>query len=499
MHLQKWPGGGEILGRAVLLLALFLPGISASAQTNLTGKRPNIILILTDDQGYGDAGCTGNPIVKTPNIDRLYNEGVRFSDFHVSPTCSPTRASIMTGRHEFHSGVTHTISERERMSLRATTIAQVLKAAGYTTGIFGKWHLGDEEPYQPNNRGFDDVFIHGGGGIGQTYVGSCGDVPGNTYFDPVIRHNGTFEKTKGFCTDVFFNQALGWAERKKGTQPFFLYLPLNAAHPPLSCPPQYEAPYKGKVHPLVSTFFGMIANIDENVGRLLARLQEWGIDNDTLVIFMNDNGGFDLACKIYNADMKGSKNTPHNGGTRAMSLWRWPGTLKPATCNQLTVHIDLFPTFAQLAGAQVPPETASKLEGFSLVPLLENSATPWHEDRTLFTHIGRWPLGTEPAKYQGCSVRWQNYLAVNLGKAWTLYDLKADPGETHDLATQRPQILNQIEQRYDAWWDQTLPLLENEQAYKTAPAVNPFKELYWKQYNGPGPNNVPPGTVIKPG
>jgi arylsulfatase len=385
------------------------------------------------------------------------------------------------------------------MSLRATTIAQVLKAAGYTTGIFGKWHLGDEDPYQPGNRGFDEVFIHGGGGIGQTYVGSCGDVPGNTYFNPVIRHNRTFEKTHGFCTDVFFDEAISWAQRVKGKQPFFLYLPTNAAHPPLSCPPEYEAPYKGMVHPLVSTFFGMIANIDENVGKLLGKLSEWGIDDDTLVIFMNDNGGFDLACKIYNAGMKGSKNTPHNGGTRAISLWRWPGKLKPQTCDKLTAHIDLFPTFAELAGAKVAAEVTSRLEGFSLVPLLENPANAWHDDRTLFTHVGRWPLGAEPARYQGCSVRWQQYLAVHDGPGWTLFNLKDDPGETHDLANDKPDVLARLTSQYDAWWDKTLPLLENEQAYKTAPKINPFKEAYWKQYNGPGPNNVPPGTAIKPG
>jgi arylsulfatase len=490
---------GGACGVFAVLVVLIAPAARAEAQAGLAGKRPNIILILADDTGYGDARCTGNPILNTPNIDRLYDQGVRFSDFHVSPTCSPSRCAIMTGRHEFHSGVTHTINERERMSLKATTIAQVLKSAGYTTGIFGKWHLGDEEPYQPGKRGFDEVFIHGGGGIGQTYIGSCGDVPGNTYFNPVVRHNGTFEKTQGFCTDVFFRRATSWAEKVKGRQPFFLYLPLNAAHPPLSCPPEYEAPYKGKVHPLVSTFFGMIANIDENLGKLMARLQEWGIDNDTLVIFMNDNGGFDLACQIYNAGMRGTKNTPHNGGTRAISLWRWPGTLKPGTCEQLTAHIDLFPTFAQIAGARLPEEVAAKLEGFSLVPLLENPQAGWHDGRMLFTHIGRWPPGAEPDKYKGCSVRRGQFLAVNEGKGWALYDLKADPGEKKDLAGSDSAVLNRMESDYDAWWQATLPLLENEQAYKTAPKVNPFKELYWKQFNGPGPNNVPPGSFIKPG
>src|SRR3989442_12629651 len=200
-----------------------LAGFHLAAAANPSG--PNIVLVMTDDQGYGDLGWTGNPIIHTLHIDSFAKESVRFTDFHVSPTCSPTRCALMTGRHEFRSGVTHTIQERERMSLRATTLAQVLKGAGYTTGIFGKWHLGDEDAYQPGRRGFDEVFIHGAGGIGQTYPGSGGDAPGNTYFDPFLLHNGKFEKTEGFCTDVFFAQALRWIDSKRGLpEPFFAYL-----------------------------------------------------------------------------------------------------------------------------------------------------------------------------------------------------------------------------------------------------------------------------------
>ncbi|HXE52006.1 MAG TPA: arylsulfatase [Tepidisphaeraceae bacterium] len=479
------------------LAAMLCPGLAQAAASGLAGKRPNIILVLTDDQGYGDAGCTGNPILKTPNIDRMYGQSVRFSDFHVSPTCSPTRCAIMTGRHEFHSGVDHTINERERMSLKATTIAQVLKSAGYRTGIVGKWHLGDEDAYQPGRRGFDAVFIHGGGGIGQGYVGSCGDAPGNTYFDPVIRHNGVFVKTHGFCTDVFFDHATKWIEQVKGREPFFLYLATNAPHPPLACPPEYVKPYVGRVHPLVATFFGMIANIDENLGRLFDQLQRWGIDQNTLVIFMNDNGGMDLACKVWNAHMRGWKNTPHNGGTRALSLWRWPGTLKPATCDKLTAHIDLFPTFAELAGANIPADVRSKLEGFSLVPLLENPEAPWHDDRMLFTHIGRWPLGADPNQYKcaGCSVRWRTYLAISEKGNWELYDLKQDPGEQKDISKEHADVLAKLRTAYDDWWRESVPLLVNEQAYKTAPKVNPFKQAYWDQFKGPGPNGVPPSTM----
>ena len=190
----------------IALAILAALNVFSEEKSPLAGKRPNIIFVLTDDQGYGDASCNGNPILKTPNIDTLHREGVRFEDFHVSPTCSPTRSALMTGKHEFHNGVTHTIFERERLSLKSTTIAQILKASGYTTGIFGKWHLGDEADHWPSKRGFDEMFIHGAGGIGQTYAGTCGDAPGNKYFDPVILHNGTFETTKGYCTDVFFGQ-----------------------------------------------------------------------------------------------------------------------------------------------------------------------------------------------------------------------------------------------------------------------------------------------------
>src|ERR1051326_6742742 len=262
-------------------LSIFLLALAAAApeysvaQTPLAGRRPNIIFILADDQGYGDMSCHGNPVLKTPNIDRLHDEGVRFLDFHVSPTCAPTRSALMTGRHEFRNGVTHTIYERERLTLNATTIAQVLKTANYTTGIFGKWHLGDEPERWPDKRGFDEMFIHGGGGIGQTFPGSCGDAPGNTYSNPAILHNGRFEKTTGYCTDVFFRQALTWIDaQRNGRAPFFAYIPLNAAHAPLQVPDEYFKRYAGKVPENTAKFYGMIENLDDNFGALLKQLKD---------------------------------------------------------------------------------------------------------------------------------------------------------------------------------------------------------------------------------
>ncbi len=454
--------------------------------------RSNIIVILNDDQGYGDFSCTGNPIMKTPQMDRMHDEGVRFTDFHVSPTCSPTRCALMSGAHEFKSGVTHTILERERMSLATVTLAQVLQSAGYTTGIFGKWHLGDEDAYQPDQRGFDEVFIHGGGGIGQTYPGSCGDVPGNHYFDPVIKHNGRFEKATGFCTDIFTAQAMKWITSVKGTKPFFCYLPFNAAHEPVSCPAQFKKPYEGKVPDKVATFYGMLANIDENIGHLLAGLQEWGIDTNTLVVLMNDNGGYPPACQIYNAGMRGSKATAWEGGTRAVSFWRWPGSLKPSTVEQLTSVVDLFPTFIELAGVMLDARVTAQVEGRSLVPLLKNPEAPWG-DRNLITHVGRWggmSPGSPPEKYikGGCSIRNSRFSLVRGATDWLLFDLKHDPGQADDLAGREPEVVRPLAAAYDQWWTEVLPDLVNEDAYKTASKVNPFKQEYWKQFGG-GPKS----------
>jgi arylsulfatase len=455
------------------------------AEEPTSPKQPNIVFLLTDDQGYGDLSCHGNPILKTPNLDRLHDEGVRFTDFHVSPTCSPTRSALMTGRHEFRNGVTHTILERERLTLKATTLAQVLKAAGYTTGIFGKWHLGDEPDHWPDKRGFDEMFIHGAGGIGQSYPGSCGDAPGNSYFNPAILHNGKFEKTNGYCTDVFFAQATKWIESVKGKRPFFCYLATNAPHAPLQVRPEDEKRFADKVKNAdVAKFFGMIANIDDNVGQLLAKLKEWDLERDTLIIFMNDNGGT-VGVPVYNAGMRGQKVTPWVGGTRAASFWRWPGTLKPADVDRLCAHIDVFPTLAEIAGAKLTDEVKAQVEGRSLLPLLKDAKADWPE-RLLFTHVGRWPKGTKPEeyKYRDCSVRtlrWQLVCVDKNGtKAWQLFDVQVDPGEKTDVADKHPDVVKELDAAYDKWWASVQEQLVNENA--VGPKVNPFKELYEKQF-----------------
>jgi arylsulfatase A-like enzyme len=462
-------------------LLIFLCTAVTAFAAPLAGRKPNIIFLITDDQGYGDLSCHGNPVLQTPHFDRLHREGVRFRDFQVSPTCAPTRSALLTGRHEFRNGITHTIHERERLTKDAVTLADVLKSAGYTTGIFGKWHLGDEPDRWPDKRGFDEMFIHGAGGIGQTYPGSCGDAPKNSYFSPAILHNGKFVKTAGYCTDVFFEQATRWIGEVKGKQPFYAHIATNAPHAPLDVRPEDAARYAGKVPEQTAKFFGMIANIDDNVGRLLAKLAEWNLERDTLVIFINDNGGT-AGVKLFNAGMRGSKVTPWQGGVRAASFWRWPGTLTPGDCDALAAHIDFLPTLADLAGAKLSDKAKAQVEGRSLVPLLENPAAPW-PDRTLVTHTGRWQRGkAAEAKYDGCAIRNTRWKLINTAKAkaWQLYDLKADPGEKNDVAAANPDTVRELESAYDTWWTSVQPQLVNEDA--PVPAENAFHTLYRQQF-----------------
>lgn len=542
MAVNRVPGSSSKFAKAIAA-TLALVAIAASAEAadkddkpdlGAYAFRPNIVLVITDDQGYGDLSCHGNPILKTPHLDRLHSESVRFTDFHVSPTCSPTRASLMTGRHEFRSGVTHTIFERERLNLEAKTLPQVLKSAGYVNGIFGKWHLGDEAEYQPGRRGFDEVFIHGGGGIGQTYVGSCGDAPNNKYFDPAILYNGKFVKTKGYCTDVFFDEALRWMTNrvrsgatdstktlpKSGIEhknPFFCYIATNAPHGPLVCPPEYEAKYSKLVQtPDEAKFFGMIANIDDNIGRLLAKLKELDIERETLVIFMNDNGGT-AGTKIFNAGMRGQKVTVYRGGTRGASFWRWPGKFEPGERANLAAHIDIYPTLAEFAGVVIPPDAKPKLDGRSLVPALYyipgKGLPPHWPERTLFTHVGRWPKGSDPndAKFGNCSIRTPKWNLVSAPRkalvnkpkpgetlagrepAWELFDLEADPGEKRNLADKYPEVVDRLAKAYDAWWAEVVPAtLENDRA--VGPAINPYHALFYAQFGG-GPTASTPAAA----
>ena len=503
-----------------LLALVSLLALATSAFADLAGTKPNIILVMTDDQGYGPVGRHGHPWLQTPNLDALYDKSLRFTRFLVSPTCSPTRSAIMTGRHPMKNGITHTILERERMTLDATILPQVLKTAGYTSGIFGKWHLGDEEPYQPHKRGFDEAFIHGAGGIGQAYACSCADVPNNKYMDPVVRHNGTFVKTHGFCTDVFFTAALGWIkDRKDKDEPFFVYLTTNAPHGPFIAPEKNAKRFTdlgfGKEQ---AGFYGMIENIDENMGRLAEKLEAWDLYKNTVVIFMSDNGttgggsgtpGKDLApgYPFYNADQKGMKGSTDEGGVRVPFFIRWDGHIESGRdIETMAAHIDLLPTFAAMASADIPK---GQVEGRSLLPLIEGRADGW-EDRYFYTHKARWETGAEPNDFEWVNFGVRNqrfrYVGPNAGKpkrakkgqpeeapnsTGELYDMEADPSQTTNIIGDYPEVAEKMRDAYEDFWKESRPLMVNE----TAPMspTKPFHELYNKQLETSGiPDWTPP-------
>lgn len=472
--------------RSALLLAL----IACCAASAFAAQKPNIILVMPDDVGYGDYASLGNPIIRTPSVDAFKKESLLFTQFHVSPTCSPCRSALMSGRHEFKNGVTHTILERERMALATFTLPQMLKTVGYTSGIFGKWHLGDEAAYRPESRGFDEVYIHGGGGIGQTFPGSCGDAPGNTNIDPALWHNGKWEKTKGYCTDLFFAQALKWIDAKRGAkQPFFAYIPLNAAHGPHVLPKEYYQHYLGKpgLKEETAKFLGMVENVDTNFGKLLAKLKEWGIADNTLVIYIGSDNGGTAGRGIFNAGMKGGKGTVNQGGTRVPAFFRWPaGGIKGGEeAAALSAHLDIFPTFAEITGAKLSNEVQKQVEGRSLLPVLKNPKAEW-ADRTLVHHVGRWAHGkAAESKYAKSAIQNSRFSLVHNTE---LYDLQADPGETKNVIAEHPEVVAKLRAAYDQWWSDVQPLLVNE-TVTNIPKINPLKELYWKQFGG-GPDEA---------
>ena len=464
------------------------------------GEKPNIILVITDDQGYGPIGNHDHPWIQTPNLDKLHGQSIRFERFLVSPTCSPTRAALMSGRHPMKNGITHTILERERMALSTVTLPQVLAKAGYSSGIFGKWHLGDEEPYQPHKRGFDEAFIHGAGGIGQKFNCSCADVPGNKYFDPVIRHNGSFVKTSGYCTDLFFTAGMGWIkDMKEKSKPFFAYISTNAPHGPFIAPPKYAKKFTDRgFSERDAGFYGMIENIDKNMGRLMEKLDQWDLNKNTILIFMSDNGsvggmvreGSKLGTSKegkpmegFNAGMKGAKASADEGGVRVPFFVRWPGKFSSGKAvERISAHIDLLPTLAHIAGIDQLPK--GQVEGRSLVPLLKNPNAKW-KDRYLFTQGARWKTGAEPTDHmwKRFAVRNERFRLVEN----SLYDMKADPGQTIDVAGKFPKVVKSMREAYEKFWKDTRPLMVNENAPMSP--TRPYHELYEKQLKREG---IPP-------
>ncbi|RME43204.1 MAG: N-acetylgalactosamine-4-sulfatase [Chloroflexi bacterium] len=418
--------------------------------------RPNVIIILTDDQGYGDLACHGNPYLKTPHLDRLCAESVCLSDFHVDPMCSPSRAALLTGRYSARTGVWSTLNGRYIMRRDEVTMAEIFAAAGYRTGMFGKWHLGDQYPYRPQDRGFQKVLTFGGG-----VVGEIPDYWDNDYFNAVYLRNGQPEPYEGYCTDVWFNEALSFIEESRDT-PFLCYIATNAPHDPFNVHVRYSAPYATMGVPEQrARFYGMITNIDENLGRLRQRLGDLGLAENTILIFFGDNGtsggvtvdanGFRV--NGYNAGMRGKKCWAYEGGHRNACFLNWPGGGIGGghKVSELTAHIDLLPTLIDLC--QVTPTHGVRFDGRSLVPLLRGEKEGW-EPRVLFIHNQQ---RDKPKKYKDTEVlteRWRLAVTEQWGPGCReLFDIVRDPGQTRDLLRYHQGVGKTLLEHYDRWWN----------------------------------------------
>jgi len=427
--------------------------------------RPNVVIVITDDQGYGDLGSTGNPIIQTPALDQLAGESVCLTDYHVAPTCSPTRAALMSGHWTNRTGAWHTIMGRSMLREDEGTLGEFFKGAGYETGMFGKWHLGDNFPYRPEDRGFDEVYRHGGGGVGQTP-----DVWDNSYFDGGYFHNGEIVPAKGFCTDVFFEQANRFISNcAKRRLPFLAYISTNAPHGPFHCPQKYMDLYEEQ-NPTIQAFYGMITNIDENVGKTRKLLKDLGIYEDTIFIFTTDNGTA-RGREIYNAGMRGQKGSEYDGGHRVPFMIHWPrqNMDKKQEIDTLCHAVDIAPTLLDLVGAVKPANY--QFDGISIKPLLQNSGVKDWPDRMLVTDSQR---VRDPIKWKQSAVMSQGWRLVN-GKE--LYQIDEDPGQLTDLSAKHPDRVEKMRAFYESWWEELEPTFSKTTELQVGHVEHPVVSL----------------------
>ena len=454
--------------QSVMLAGIFgIGSISAFGAGSPKAFRPNVIIVLTDDQGYGDMSCHGNPILSTPNIDQMSCDGVRFSQFFVSPLCQPTRASLMTGRNKV---VGRRIEPNEQ------TLPQMFQRGGYDTAIFGKWHLGEYRPFRPVDKGFDEQFLIGSGSIGQVE-----DYWGNENFNTWFRDSkDDWHQSKGYCTDVLFDTAMRWIEGRKG-KPFFCYLSCNAAHHPYGAPEELTKPFLAQgLTKEQAEFYGMISSVDHNIGRLRQRLKDLGITENTLLIFMTDNGSAVSGAKaksgkvsanerkgqLYNANLRGKKGDIYEGGSRSAAFFVWPGTFeKNREVDQLAMHYDILPSLADILGIPLSQEPSlAPIDGISLKGVLLGEK-PTYPKRYDVIYQGFWPPDQPLRQYENTSIRSQNYRLANGNE---LYDHRTDVGETNNIIAQHPGVAAELKSAYDKWWaanSAELPELRVDKAY----------------------------------
>ena len=446
---------------------LSIPAIAAS--------RPNIVLIIADDQGYGDLGVHGNPHVRTPVLDRLAADSIRFDRFFVSPLCAPTRASLLTGRYSLRTGVRGVSQGLETMRAEEVTFAEALRDAGYRTGYFGKWHNGEHYPFTPQGQGFGEAF---GFNLGHW----------NNYFDTPLERNGRSVRTSGYISDVLTDAAIGFIAKHKA-EPFLCYLAYNVPHSPFQVPNRYFDRYKAKgLDDYLASVYGMVENMDDNIGRVLDRLDQLKLRGNTIVIFLSDNGPNG---ERFSAGMRGAKGTWHEGGSRVPFFLRWPDRFhKPAIVPNIAAHIDLFATLLELAGVPMPKTLPQ--DGRSLVPLLNGRGTEW-PDRMLFTqHV------VPPNNRRTGAVRTQRYRLVGDGKDWQLFDMETDPAQSRDVSAAQPDVAKRLADAYAQWWSEVLPDAERPRppipvGYAEDPDVElpaPQARFQGLQFSGKHPNNA---------
>ena len=455
-------------------------GLTASGV--VFAKQPNVVIVMTDDQGFGDVHSHGNELIDTPIHDQIANEGVRFDRFYVSPVCAPTRASLLTGRYHLRTGVHGVTRGYEIMRDDEVTIAELLKSNGYVTGAFGKWHNGSQYPHHPNGQGFDE------------FLGFCAG-HWNNYFDTTLDHNGKSVLSKGYMVDALTDAAISFIEQNK-SKPFLCYLPYNTPHTPWQVPDNYFKKYidRGIKDPKVACAYAMVENIDYNMGRILAKLKELKIDDDTIFVFLTDNGPNGLR---YNSNMKGRKGSAHEGGVRVPLFIRYPSRIKPRSkVSTIAAHIDLLPTIMDLCG--INDYKTKPLDGKSLVPLIDDKNTVW-EERLLFTAWG----GTK-LKDSKKAVRSKRWRAVDERRGWELYDMLNDPDQKKNLASIKVDQLFKFKIAYKDWFrkvtldgfdsvaiqvghkERDEVILEGHYAYLfPAEKVRPNASRHGISYNGP--------------
>jgi arylsulfatase len=456
----------------ILTVSLSWNSCTPAKDEGIRHTQPNILLIITDDQGYGDLGFHGNPVIRTPVLDSLAESSTRFEQFYVSPVCAPTRSSLMTGRYSVRTGVFDTYNGGAMMAAGEITIAEYLKKAGYFTGIFGKWHLGDSYPFRPVDQGFDVSLVHAAGGIGQPGDFYENFVKGDSsYFNPILSRNGVKVQTTGYCSDVFTDHAIRFI-RDNSSRPFFLYLSYNAPHTPLQLPIKYYEMYRD-ISPgafmkdsvegrnrlpenyveEAKKVYGMVTNIDDNLGNIFNALNSSGLRENTLIIFITDNGP---QGNRYNAGLRSRKGSVFEGGIRVPSFWSWPGYTEPGkVLKEPAAHIDILPTLLEIC--RIPADEQQPPDGMSLWGLLNGSGKSM-PSRDLVSH---WVRGY-PEPYHNIAMRSGALKLVGQGSyfespgTFSLFDLEKDPGEQHDISELYPDSVQAMKNRFDRWYDEVI-------------------------------------------